>query len=371
MNTGFKEIFGCIKDPRVDRTKLHKLLDIIALGILGVMAGAQSFEEIEDFGNAHEEWLKNYLELENRIPSHDTINRVFQSLNPQEFQKAFLNWIQTIKSLVPETVVPIDGKTLRGSHERSKGLKGLHVVSAWSCANGLSLGQLEVDGKSNEITAVPELIKTLLLEGAIVTIDAMGCQKEIAKLIREQKADYVFGLKGNQGNLEESVRDCFKLNDGLFPFHTVQDEIACEHGRIEERLLQVLDARILEGLIDLSEWDSLASIARMTYTSEAFGKKTTEVRHYISSLSPEDPSKILRAIRMHWGIESMHWSLDVSFKEDACRVKEKNTALNLSWLRKISLSFLKAETSLKISIRRKQLKLWNKPDYFLKVFSML
>jgi predicted transposase YbfD/YdcC len=371
MNTKFKEIFGSLEDPRVDRTKLHSLLDIIALGILGVMAGAQGFEEIEDFGIAHEEWLRNYLELKNGIPSHDTISRVFQSLNHQTFQKSFLTWIQTIKNLLPETVVPIDGKTLRGSHERSKGLKGLHVVSAWSCANGLSLGQLEVDGKSNEITAIPELLEQLMVEGAIVTIDAMGCQKEIAKCIRAKNADYVFGLKGNQGSLEESVRDCFKLNNDLFPIHTIEDEIACEHGRIEERQLQVLDAKVLEGLVDLSQWDSLSSIIRLIYVSESFGKKSTEIRHYISSLPPESPSKILRAIRMHWGIESMHWSLDVTFKEDECRVREKTTALNLSWIRKMSLGFLKAENSLKVSIRRKQLKLWNSPHYFLKVFSMI
>lgn len=370
MNNEFKEIFGEIEDPRIERTKLHKLLDIIALGILGVMAGAQSFEEIEDFGNAHEDWLKNYLELANGVPSHDTLNRVFQSLNHLEFQKTFLNWLQTVKTFLPETIIPIDGKTLRGSHERSKGLNGLHVVSAWSCANGLSLGQLQVDGKSNEITAIPELLKHLMLEGAIVTIDAMGCQKEIAKLIREQNADYVFGLKGNQGGLEESVQDCFKLNDDLFPLHTIQDEIVCEHGRIEERQLQVMDAKVLEGLVEMTEWNSLKSIARIIYTSEAFGKKTTEIRHYISSLPPEEPSKILKAIRMHWSIESMHWSLDVSFKEDACRVRDETTALNLSWLRKMALSLLKAETSLKVSIRRKQLRLWNKPDYFLKVFSM-
>jgi len=371
MNTKFKEIFGEITDPRVERTKLHKLLDIIALGILGVMAGSQGFEEIEDFGIAHEGWLRNYLDLANGIPSHDTINRVFQSLDHQTFQNSFLKWIQAIKGLLPETIVPIDGKTLKGSHERSKGLKGLHVVSAWSCANGLSLGQLEVDRKTNEIKAIPELLKHLALEGAIVTIDAMGCQKEIAKLIREQKADYVFGLKGNQGNLEESVRDCFKLNDGLFPVYTTEDEIACEHGRIEERQLQVLDAKALEGLVDLSQWDSLNSIVRLRYTSEAMGKKSTETRHYISSLTPEDPSKILRAIRKHWSIESMHWSLDVTFREDSCRVRQKTTALNLSWIRKMSLAFLKAESSLKVSIRRKQLKLWNSPHYFLNVFSMI
>jgi predicted transposase YbfD/YdcC len=210
-----------------------------------------------------------------------------------------------------------------------------------------------------------------MVEGAIVTIDAMGCQKEIAKCIRAKNADYVFGLKGNQGSLEESVRDCFKLNNDLFPIHTIEDEIACEHGRIEERQLQVLDAKVLEGLVDLSQWDSLSSIIRLIYVSESFGKKSTEIRHYISSLPPESPSKILRAIRMHWGIESMHWSLDVTFKEDECRVREKTTALNLSWIRKMSLGFLKAENSLKVSIRRKQLKLWNSPHYFLKVFSMI
>jgi predicted transposase YbfD/YdcC len=377
MTSEFKESFGEIRDPRVERTKLHSFLDILALGILGVMAGAQGFEEIEDFGKTHEKWLKGYLILKNGIPSHDTINRVFQSLNHQAFQKAFLTWIKKIRKLFSETIVPIDGKTLRGSHQKSKEIKGLHVVSAWSCANGLSLGQLQVDGKSNEITAIPELIKQLMLEGAIVTIDAMGCQKDIAKLIREQKADYVFGLKGNQGNLEESVRDCFKLNDGFFPLYTAQDDIACEHGRLEERQLEVLDGKILEGLVDLSQWDSLNSIIKMTYTSAVLNKKVkkekkvTEERFYISSLNPTDPTQILTAIREHWGIESMHWSLDVSFREDFSRVRHPTTALNLSWLRKMSFSFLKAETSFKISIRRKQLKLWSSPHYFLKVFSML
>src|SRR3990167_2913774 len=371
MDRRFHEIFGEIEDPRIERTKLHKLLDIIGLGILGIMAGAQSFEEIEDFGTNHEKWLRDYLELPNGIPSHDTINRVFQHLNPQAFQKACLEWIQTIKPLLPETIVPIDGKTLRGSHERSKGMKGLHVVSAWSCANGLSLGQLQVDQKSNEITAIPELLKQLMLKEAIVTIDAMGCQKEIATLIKEQEADYVFGLKGNQGNLEGGVRDCFRLGDASFTIHHIQDDIICEHGRIEERHLQVLDAHVLEGLVDISEWNSLASIAKLTYVSEAFGKEKTETRYYISSLPPENPPLILKAIRKHWEIESMHWSLDVTLKEDACRVRQKTTALNLSWLRKMSLSFLKAEPSLKMSIRRKQLRLWNLPDYFLKVFSMI
>jgi predicted transposase YbfD/YdcC len=237
MNTAFQEIFGRIEDPRIDRTKLHKLLDIIALGILGAMAGSQCFEKIEDFGTLHEGYLKTYLSLENGIPSHDTISRAFQSLNPQTFQEIFLQWLQTVKEFLPKTIVPIDGKTLRGSHERSRGLKRLHVVSAWSCANGLSLGQLQVDGKSNEITAIPELINHLMLKESIVTIDSMGYQREIAKLIREQEADYVFGLKGNQGNLEESVRDCFKLKDELF-------------------LLRIAETRLVANMVELKS-DSL------------------------------------------------------------------------------------------------------------------
>lgn len=379
MNNKFRESFKRIEDPRVDRTKLHSLLDIIALGIVGVMGGAQSFEEIEDFGNTHEEWLKKYLVLENGVPSHDTIDRVFQSLNQEALQEAFLDWIRQIKTLLPENVVPIDGKTLRGSHERSKGLNGLHIVSAWSCANGLSLGQLKVDDKSNEITAIPDLIKRLMLEGAIVTIDAMGCQREITKLIREQKADYLLGLKGNQGSLEASVRDCFTLNDSSSPFYTAQDEIGCEHGRLEKRQIAVLDAKILNGLVDLSQWHSLHSIVKMTYTSEVLNKKvkkdqkeeTTKTLFYISSLDPHDPAKILQAIRSHWSIESMHWSLDVTFKEDASRVRNATSALNLSWIRKMSLALLKAETSFKASIRRKQLKLWSSPQYFLTVLSII
>jgi predicted transposase YbfD/YdcC len=371
MNKSFEETFGKIRDPRVERTKLHELLDIIALSIMGIMAGAQNFEEIEDFGCTHEAWLRRYLKLKNGIPSHDTINRVFQIINPQEFHTAFLEWLTRIKPMLPETVIPIDGKTLCGSHQRSKGLKGLHVVSAWSCANGISLGQLKVEDKRNEITALPEMINQLTLNGAIVTIDAMGCQKEIVTQVHERSADYVIGLKGNQGTLYESVRDCFDLTDPEYDVSTVKDEIGCEHGRIEERTLEVLDAQVLEGLVDLSEWSGLTSIAKMTYTHESHGKRTSQTLYYISSLSAQDPTKLLQAIRSHWRIESMHWSLDVTFREDECRVRDETTALNLSLLRKMSLSLLKKETSFKASIRRKQLKVWSNPDYLLKIFDAI
>lgn len=372
MHSDFKNIFSSIHDPRVERTKKHALVDIVAIAIFGVMAGAQSFEEIEDFGNIHERWLKQYFALENGIPSHDTINRVFRILNPSEFQSSFFKWMQLIKELIPESIVPIDGKTLRGSHQKSKGIKGLHVVSAWSHANGLSLGQIKVNDKTNEITAIPELIKQLALEGAIVTIDAMGCQREIATVLVAQKADYVFGVKGNQGNLHESIRDCFKLKDFDFARYAAKDEIACEHGRIEVRQVEVLEANILKGLVDLSQWDGLHSIIKMTYINETkTDQVSTEDRYYISSLEPSNPGKILRAIRAHWGIESMHWSLDVTFKEDSCRVRNHNSALNLNCLRKTALSLLKSETTFKASIRRKQLKLWSTPDYALKVLAKI
>ena len=248
----------------------------------------------------------------------------------------------------------------------------MHIVSAWSCANGLSLGQVQVDRKSNEITAIPELLNQLMLEGAIVTMDAMGCQKDIAKaLVEEHHADYVLAVKGNQGTLAESIKDAFKLKNEENAIYTAKDEIGCEHGRLETRFLEVLDATVLEGLINLSEWKALSSIAKITCETEAFGKKTSEERFYISSLPPQDSQRLLQAIRSHWAIESMHWSLDVTFKEDSCRVRNHTAALNLAWTRKMSLGFLKADSSFKASIRRKQLKLWSSPDYFFKIFTII
>ena len=213
MNSIFVECFGTIEDPRVDRTKKHLLLDIIALGLCAVIAGAEGWEEIEDFGQAHYAWFDGFLGLPNGIPSHDTIARVFSALNPDEFQATCMNWFEQVRSLEPETVIAVDGKTLRGSSRKRKGLKGLHIVNAWSCANGISLGQLKVADKSNEITAVPKLLKQLAIKGAIVTLDAMGCQEEIISDICDGGADYVVALKGNQGELHEAVKDSFTFAD--------------------------------------------------------------------------------------------------------------------------------------------------------------
>lgn len=369
MTTSFVRSFSKIKDPRVNRTKQHYILDIIALVIMAFMAGAVNFEEIEDFGKAHKDWLKQFLWLPNGIPSHDTIGRLFAHLNPKEFQTAFLDWLVSIKSMVPETVIPIDGKTLRGSHRVSRNLKPFHVVSAWSHANGLSLGQLKVDSKTNEIMAIPELLKQLVIEGAIITIDALGCQKEIVKAICDKKCDYVLSVKGNQKSLFEGIRDCFDNAETVDSI--AESEVVSKHNRIEKRSVQVLDSCVLEGVVNLHEWKSLNSIVKLTYssTTKSTGLKTTENRYYISSLRYQDAPRILSAIRSHWSIESMHWSMDVSYGEDSCRIRNETTALNFAWMRKMSLSMLKAETSFKrASIRRKQLKLWGTPDYFLTVF---
>jgi len=375
MNKIFVECFGGLKDPRIERTKKHLLLDIIAISVCAVMSGAQGWEEIEDFGTMHKEWLCVFLELPHGVPSHDTIARLYAALNPRTIQECFLNWIKSIKNLIPETIIPIDGKTLRRSGCKQTCKKALHVINAWSCANGISLGQLKVDGKSNEITAVPEILKQLFISGSVVTLDAMGCQEDTVAQICEAGADYVVALKGNQGALHELVKDSFTLLDngakGLLPTRA-KDEIDGQHGRIDQREIQVISKEKLHHLID-KRWKNLNSIARVIHTSETKEKIVTEQRFYISSLPAEKPLEILQAIRAHWQIENcLHWSLDVTFREDNSRIRDENAALNISWLRKFSLGLLKSEPSFKkASIRRKQLKAWADPSYIIKVLNQI
>ena len=274
---------------------------------------------------------------------------------------------------MPETIIPIDGKTLRRSGSNCK--KALHVINAWSCANGISLGQLKVEGKSNEITAVPEMLKQLFIKGAIVTLDAMGCQEATVAQICDAEADYVVALKGNQGTLHELVKDSFDMLDKgaktLLPT-TAKDEIDGQHGRIDQREIQVISTDKLENMID-HRWKKLNSIARVIHTSEVDGQISTEQRFYISSLPADKPLDILFAIRSHWQIENcLHWSLDVTFREDDCRIRNENAALNMSWMRKFALGLLKNEKTFKrASIRRKQLKVWADPAYLIKIFEQI
>jgi predicted transposase YbfD/YdcC len=372
VDTIFVECFGGIKDPRVERTRKHLLLDIIGIALCAVISGAQNWEEIEDFGQSHQAWLSGFLLLPNGIPSHDTIARVFSALDPSNFQTACMDWLQKLKDLKPETVIAIDGKTIKGSSRKRSGLKGLHIINAWSCSNGISLGQLKVEDKSNEITAVPKILKQLVIKGAIITMDAMGCQSETVKDICEAEADYIIALKGNQGSLHETVKDSFQLYDSGSKSLSVNSAfggIDSEHGRIDERKIDVIDALQLGDILP-SKWHSLNSLIRITSKRNEAGEVSTEQRYYISSLNPINPEKILGGIRNHWQIENcLHWSLDVSFNEDGSRIRDENAALNFSWLRKFALGLLKKETSFKASIRRKQRKSGMKIDYLAKVIS--
>jgi len=367
MNSVFVECFGKIYDPRIHRSRKHLLLDIIALTLFAVMAGAQTFNEIEDFGQIHEEWLKKYLELPNGIPSHDTINRFFCLLDPEILQKHFLDWIMKIKGYVAENVIAIDGKTMKGSHQNSKGLNALHILSAYSCSNGLSLGQMKVDGKTNEITVIPELLEQLFLEGSIVTLDAMGCQTEIADKIVEKKADYILAVKANQKELYESIVDTFNMasdkefNHELIP-EIFDHEINGDHGRIETRKVLALDSKIIETQLDLKKWANIKSIVKVVYTDVL--NNNTETRYFISTLPPTDIKKIGNSIRSHWHIESLHWVLDVVFKEDDSRIRDEITAQNIAWYRKMAISLLSKDVS-KMSYRRKMMRNWAKPEYII------
>ena len=373
MSEIFCSCFDHLEDPRVNRTKKHLLSDIIAISICAVIAGCEHWEEIEDFGNDHKTWFDKFLILENGIPSHDTFSRVFSILDSKTFQEACMNWLTMIYELLPEGIIAIDGKTIRGSARKQSGLKGLHIINAWSCANSINLCQLKVADKSNEITAVPEVLKLLELNGAIVTMDAIGCQKDSIKQICESGADYVVALKGNQGLLFDAATETFDaINQGskALKVTTAIDDIDCEHGRIEQREIDIVDASELESVIS-PDWKYLNSIARITYQRSDKDSELKEYRYYISSLSPDKPEIIMKAIRSHWQVENcLHWSLDVTFSEDKSRIRDENAAINYSWLRKFALGLLKKEETFKASIKRKQKRASRNTEYLEKILKI-
>jgi predicted transposase YbfD/YdcC len=360
--------FAELTDPRIDRSRLHELIDIVAIAICAVVAGAESWDDIEDFGHAKHTWLKTFLDLPNGIPSHDTIRRLFERLDPEQFQKGFLGWIEALHEATERQVIAIDGKALRRSFDRAKGKSALHLVHAWATANHLLLGQVAVDEKSNEITAIPKLLKMLEIAGAIVTIDAMGCQKEIARTIRGRKADYVLALKANHEHLYEQVVAFF---DG-----------ACAHGRKEQgiryhrewsrghgrdecrRCWATSDLSWLEGR---EEWADLRSVVLIESERFIGDTLTVEERYYLSSL-PADARLLNEAVRSHWGVEnSRHWVLDVTFHEDSSRIKKENAPENFGLLRRLALCLLKRESTSKRSIKGKRLRASWDEGYLLRV----
>jgi predicted transposase YbfD/YdcC len=339
--------FAELRDPRVERNREHLLEEILLISIAAVLSGAESWNDIAEYGEDKLEWLKTFLTLPSGIPSHDTFNRVFAALDPEEMEKGFVAWVSSIAKLTAGEVVAIDGKALCGTRETGKKTL-VHMVSAWAEGNGLVLAQRKVDEKSNEITAIPKLLNALELTGTVVTIDAMGCQREIAQRIIEKKADYVLAVKGNQGLLAEQVRDSFLLLES----DAVAEEIDCGHGRVEQRKCSVIADL---SLIDKSaEWASLQGLVRIESERyhKATGKTEREIRYYITSLRA-DAARLNSVIRQHWGIENkLHWVLDAGFGEDLDRKRAGHAAQNFSVLNHIALNLLKQDKSSKRSQRK-------------------
>jgi predicted transposase YbfD/YdcC len=352
-------------DPRIDRRKDHDLVEILVIAICTLLCGGEGFNDMEDFGEAKLDWFKSFLRLRNGIPSHDTFNRVFAALDPQEFLDCFLRWTQSLRQAVSQEIVALDGKALRRAMNRGQSVK--YVVSAWAASNGLVLGQLKVADKSNEITAVPELLRVLELGGCIVTTDAMGCQKKIAKEIIEADADYVLALKGNQETVHEEVKSFLdatlterqavrpvgaKLSKEAATLARVET-VEKDHGRLEIRRYYQSDC--LDWFADRSKWEGLKSVGMVESVRELAGQRTVERRYYLSSL-PLGVETFARAVRSHWGVENnVHWIMDVCFREDQSRARTGYAAENLATLRRLALNLLQREKTKKRGIRAKQL----------------
>jgi predicted transposase YbfD/YdcC len=365
--------FAKIRDPRVNRTKEHKLIDIIAIAICAIICGAEGWTDIETFGQRKYAWLKTFLELPGDIPSHDTFGRVFALLDPQEFQDSFIEWVRLVNKITSGQVVAIDGKQLRGSDDSVLGKRAIYMVSAWAEANHLVLGQRKVDVKSNEITAIPELLKTLAITNGIVTIDAIGTQTKIAKTILEREADYLLCVKENQGYLYQDISMLFEYDEHQDFENAPYDyakTINKGHGRIEIReCWSTSDPEYIHTLRGYAKWEGIRSIARVVSTRIINGVETKQVRFYISSLK-SDAKLILKAVRSHWGIENkLHWVLDVALNEDRSRVRKDHAPANLAVLRHIALNLLKQEKSAKGGTRAKQLQAGWDEDYLLKVLA--
>lgn len=368
-----EEHFSKIPDPRKDRTKDHKLIDIIVIAICAVICGAEGWTDIENFGNSKMPWLQTMLELPNGIPSHDTFGRVFSMLDAQQFQLAFYEWVLAVNEIVQGQIINIDGKRLAGSEDKFLGKRAIYMVSAWAEENEIVLGQRKVAEKSNEITAIPELLKVLAISGCIVTIDAIGTQTHIAQTIVEAQATYVLSVKENQGHLFEDISVLFAVDQAHdFKYATLEhhQEVNKGHGRIEIRECWCTsDPAYLNLIRDRANWTALQSVTMIVSTRIVAGKQAKKVRYYISSL-PSDPKRLLHIVRRHWAIENeLHWVLDVALNEDHSRVRKDQAPENLAVLRHIALNLLKQEKTAKGGIHAKQLQAAWKEDYLLKVLS--
>ncbi|NOZ55145.1 MAG: ISAs1 family transposase [Gammaproteobacteria bacterium] len=358
--------FSSIKDPRLDRQKKHALPNIFFITLSAVICGADNWVAVEQFGKAKQAWFTEQLGLTQGIPSHDTFGDVFAAIDTQQFSECFSRWVTDLAQLTEGEIIAIDGKCLRRSIDKASKKAAIHMVSAWAQHNSLVLGQEKVDEKSNEITAIPKLLSRLDIAGAVVRIDAMGCQTKIAKQIVEQGGDYVLSLKGNQGSLHEDVITYF--TSALSPQLAVQT-VDGGHGRIETRTMRATDER--QWLQERHTWPGLQSIIAVTATRESDNKTTEETRYFLSSLSLSHPGKLEHAIRAHWAIENnLHWVLDIAFDEDHNRIRKGHSAANLAIVRHIALNLIKKEKTSKVGVKIKRLKAGWDNAYLLHVIGM-
>lgn len=365
------DCFAHIEDPRVERTKLHLLDDILALTICAVICGADTFVAVEQYGRAKHAWLKRFLKLPNGIPSHDTIGDVLARIDPLAFEQGFLDWVRGIAEITEGQVVAIDGKHLRRSYDRASNKAAIKMVGAWAAENHLVLGQVKIDDNANEISTIPKLLAVLDVTGCIVTIDAVGCQKAIAEQIRDQGADYVLSLKDNQEGLRDEVAYLFKrLAARDYRGCDRHQTLDGEHGRIEQRrgyALEIAD----RGLLDTEGWVDLRSVL-LVESERSVGQKTSlEQRLFITSLGG-DAQRLMQAVRCHWRIENqMHWVLDVAFSEDASRIRKDHAPENMATIRRIALNLLRQEKSLKVGIANKRLRAGWDEAYLRKIIQQI
>ena len=350
----FADHFSELPDPRLDRQKRHPLMEILFIAVCAVICGATSFVDMADFGKAKMDWLKERLDLEYGIPSHDTFGRVFSLIDPEAFRACFIDWTQSISEAVGGDIIAFDGKTLRQSFDTATGMSAIHVMNAWSNANDFCLGQMKVDGKSNEITAMPALLKMMDIKGSVVTADALNCQKDIAEQIVDQGGDYVLALKGNHQFLYEDVKLFFKdaISDGFDVCYGFYESDDYGHGRIENRKYYSVGVDQLEFLRNKDEWKGLKSIVCVESRRCSKGTESIEMRYFISSLDKNN--HIARSIRHHWNVENkLHWVMDMDFDEDACRVRTDHAPENFAMIRQIAHNLIKQESYKNVSVRRK------------------
>lgn len=361
-----------IPDPRVSRTQKHLLKDILAIAILAVIGGAEGWEDMENYGIAKQQWLEEFLELNHGIPSDDTFRRVFERIKPEALEKCLARWLQTIMGSLKGEIVPIDGKSLRGSYDRNQGQSALHLVTAWASEQRLVLGQVKVENHSNEITAIPALLELLDITGAVVTLDAMGTQTKIVQQIQAKKADYIVALKANHPTLFSQVKQWFQ-DKRASRFAQIEHDyytlIEKGHHRIEKRYVWAIPLAAFGGLYQQQQWSGLKTIVIVERIRHLWNETTHEIQFYLTSLQA-DAQLLCHAIRTHWSIENqLHWTLDVTFNEDRSRIRSAHSPHNFALLRRLALNALNQETTFKRSLRQKRKQAAMNNDYMLTVLN--